>query len=80
MNDSDMFPAAKTSDVTLDDKITELERELRTRWHVYPRMVEAQKMNQQTADKQILIIEAIIEDLVRHKKTIGENDAETQSD
>ena len=72
----DMFPAAKTADVTLDDKIKELERELRQRWHVYPRMVTAGNLNQQTADKQILILEAVIEDLLRHKQNIGEKDGD----
>lgn len=69
MSENDeMFPAATTSDVTLEDKIAELERELRTRWHVYPRMVEQGKMNQQDADRKTLILQAVIEDLIRYKK------------
>lgn len=75
MADSDMFPPATKDDVTTDHKIKELERELRYRWHVYPRMVDAQKMNQQNADKQILIIEAIIEDYQRIRS--GESNDET---
>jgi hypothetical protein len=57
-----MFPAASTSDITDDVKLRELERELRYRWSVYPRWVKAGKMTQQTADKQRLILEAIVED------------------
>ncbi len=72
MSDKDMFPAAKTSDVTLEDKITELERELRIRWHVYPRQIEAGNVNKQTADRRILILEAVIEDLYRYRKSAGE--------
>lgn len=78
MSDADLFPPATKADVSLEDKITELERELRQRWHVYPRMVKAGHLNQQKADKQILILEAVIEDLYRYKKTIGENNGERQ--
>lgn len=63
----DMFPPANKADVTTEEKIKELERELRTRWHVYPRMVKAGNLNQQTADKRILIIESIIEDYQRQR-------------
>lgn len=59
----DMFPRPTIADVTLDDKIAELERELRYRWYLYPLWVKAGKMNQQLADKQTLILQAIIDDL-----------------
>ncbi len=65
---NDMFPPATTSDVTLEAKIKELELELRYRWHVYPRMVEDGRMNQQDADRRILVIEAILEDLNRYQQ------------
>ena len=73
----EMFPPATTADVSLDDKIKELERELSRRWHLYPRLVKDTTMNQQTADRQILIIQAIVDDLYRHKKQIGENHGKT---
>jgi hypothetical protein len=73
----EMFPPATTADVSLEDKIAELERELARRWHLYPRLVEGATMTQQTADRQILIVQAIVEDLYRHKKSIGENHGKT---
>jgi len=68
MNDGDMFPAPKTSEVSIEDKISEIERELRMRWHVYPRMVEQGKMNQQDADRKTLVLSAILEDLQRYQQ------------
>ena len=63
----DMFPTATTADVTIEEKIAELERELRYRWYVYPLLVKGGKMNQQTADNQKLILQSIIDDLYQKK-------------
>lgn len=53
---SDMFA------VTKDEKIAELERELKMRRHVYPRLVERKKLHHQTAARQIEILTSILKD------------------
>lgn len=47
---------------TADDKLAAVERELGYRRHVYARRVEAERMTQAMADKQIAVFEAIAAD------------------
>jgi hypothetical protein len=48
---------------SIEEKIGCLERELRYRQRVYPRLVLAKKMSQQKADREIEVMAAILEDL-----------------
>ena len=47
------------TEITATDKLREINREIGQRRRVYPRLVAAEKMTQQTADRQIAIMEAI---------------------
>lgn len=42
-----------TATVPLDDQIAEVERELRAREHVYPRLIEKGRLKPETADKHV---------------------------
>lgn len=46
-------------EITATDKLREINREIGQRRRVYPRLVAAEKMTQQAADRQIAIMEAI---------------------
>ncbi len=59
---SDLFPEATIDDVQLDDKIAELERELGMRRTLYPKWVASGKLAQHQAHRQIITLEAILED------------------
>lgn len=73
MNDNgEMFPPATIADVSIDDKVKEIERELAKRWHVYPRMVADHKMNKQEADRKILVLEAVLDDLRRYQAKVSQ--------
>lgn len=54
---SDLFP------ITLDDMISEIERELALRHRVYPRLVETKKLQQRHANRQIAILMALLDKL-----------------
>lgn len=58
---SEMFP------VTIEDEITELNRELGMRRQVYSRLVGEGKMPQAKADRQIAVMESAVESLHRLK-------------
>ena len=58
----DLFGGVKLADFTLQHKIDELEREIKVRRRVYPRWVEAKKLNAGTADVRIKIMMAILKD------------------
>lgn len=47
------------SEITAQDKLREVERELGQRRRVYARLVEQKKLKQEVADRQIAIMEAI---------------------
>lgn len=53
-----LFPA------TLDDQIACVDREIRMRRRVYPRQVSAGRMSQQTADREIALMSAVLETLL----------------
>lgn len=48
---------------SIDEKVACIEREVRYRERVYPRLVWAKKMSQQKADREIEVMAAILEDL-----------------
>lgn len=58
----DLFGGPRLSDISLQAKIVELERELKKRRYVYPRLVAKRRLDRRTAETRILIIEAILED------------------
>lgn len=47
---------------TTADKLAAVEREIKQRRRVYPRLVAAEKMSQNFADEQIAVMEAIAAD------------------
>lgn len=50
------------SDYSDLDKLTEIERELRWRRRVYPRLIAKENLTVEQAHKQVKILEAIAED------------------
>ncbi len=64
---SDLFPEATIADVRVADKITELERELNMRRNLYPKWVQQGKLQQHEAHRQIIILEAILDDYRRQQ-------------
>ena len=62
MNSPDLFPAGTYKDIRPKDKLDELVRELTVRRRVYPRWIEMKKLNVVTADRRILVMQAILED------------------
>lgn len=59
---SDLFP------ITIEDEIAELEREVKLRKRVYPRWVFVGKLTQEKADRQIAIVESVINRLKEGRK------------
>jgi hypothetical protein len=55
--------------LTATEKLRCLERELRYRAKVYPRLVAAQKMSQETMDKEIAVMTAIRDDYAELSKS-----------
>lgn len=51
-------------EITVQEKLHEIERELNQRRRVYARLVEQRKLRQDVADRQIAIMEAIRTDYV----------------
>ena len=60
-----LLRAPQTSDVSVQAKIVEVERELRFRERVYPRLISQDKLTKRQADEQMLIMRAILEDYYR---------------
>lgn len=58
----ELFAPPKIDDVRDADKLKELQRELATRKHVYPRWVADGRIGKPVARERILILEAIIRD------------------
>lgn len=56
----DLFPAATVADIPLEDQIACVEREIRMRERVYPRRVADGKMQQHTADRELLAMQAVL--------------------
>lgn len=59
---ADLFPAGTIADIRREDKIAELERELKWLRRVYARMVAKGTLSREQARRRQLIIEAIIAD------------------
>jgi hypothetical protein len=53
--------------VSLDEMIFEMWRELQLRQHLYPLRVAERKMNARRAERQLRIVEAIIEKLTAER-------------
>lgn len=58
------------SDVTIEDKLKEVEREIAQRHRVYPRLIARGTLTKERAAKQIRIMSAIAED-IRNKAKEG---------
>jgi hypothetical protein len=48
---------------TIDEEITEIEREIKLRRRVYPRLVADKRTTQQVADRRIEILESVAQRL-----------------
>lgn len=57
-----MLPLALPVAISTRDKLEAIERELRYREHVYPRMIHRGAITQAFADRQIAIMRGIAED------------------
>ena len=64
MSGKDMFDAPNYRDIRLKDMLAEVDRELKMRQRVYPRLVDQGKLDPVTADRQLLTMAAIRERLV----------------
>lgn len=51
--------------ITVKDKLTCVVRELGYRRRVYPRMIDSDKMSQGQADREIAVMESIVDDYRR---------------
>lgn len=56
---TDLFGGPTIEDVCLADMLAEVTRELAQRERVYPRLVEAGKLSQADADRQMLCMRAV---------------------
>lgn len=59
------------SDVTLDDRIACVRRELAMRSNFYPRQVAAGRMTQTKADRELRHLSAVLQDLLRRRESRG---------
>lgn len=55
------------NEISNDDKIAHLKREIAMRERVYPRLVASQKMKQDQADRGIAVMTAILNDYEKQK-------------
>jgi len=66
--------------ITIQDKLTCVVRELGYRRRVYPRLIANNKMGQSQADKEIKLMEAIVDDYRRSAQVCGESQSEMFTD
>lgn len=59
------------SDVSLEDRIACVKRELAMRASFYPRQVAAGRMTKTKADRELRTLRAILQDLVRQRQSEG---------
>ncbi len=57
---SDDLLAAAPTPITLKDQISCIERELKYRRHVYPRLVYTGKMSQGSADRELAVMNEVL--------------------
>lgn len=65
MSAADLFGGPTVADVTLEQQIECIERELRMREQVYPRRIEAGRMTRDQADRELLCMRAVLDTLRR---------------
>ena len=58
----DLFPRIRTDEITVEQKVDELRREIKTRRRVYPRWVAQGKLKPDVADLRIKILVAMVRD------------------
>lgn len=61
MSTDDLFGGATVADVTLDDQLRSVEREIAYRERVYPRWVEDGRMKAEDAARELLVMRAVRE-------------------
>lgn len=71
MERTDLFGGPRVSDVSLQAKIVELERELKKRKYVYPRLIAKHRLDRRTAEERILVLQAILEDYYQLNRERG---------
>ncbi len=54
-------------EITIDDMIAEVQRELAMRRHVYPRLVQSKKMTKEQMDHRMEAMQSVADLLVRHR-------------
>lgn len=54
--------------ITVDDMIAEIERELKQRSRVYPRLVSSGKLAKDRADRQVKVMRAVRAHLIAEKR------------
>lgn len=57
--------------ITLDDQIAEVDRELRQRDWVYPKLIASGKLTTSAAERQLARMRAVRDSLVEAKKAAG---------
>lgn len=65
----DLFGPLKVSEVSLAQKIEELEREIKVRRRVYPRWVQSGRIDTATAHGRITVLQAILRDYRAQART-----------
>ena len=65
---------AAATEITAADKLKCVERELKMRYRVYPRLVDNGKRTQQWADREIELMEEIAADYTAMVRALGEKD------
>lgn len=65
MTDKDLFGGPRVEDVTLAQQIECVERELEQRTRVYPRMIAKGTMTRVQADREKLVMQAVLDTLNR---------------
>ena len=57
---SDLFGGPTPQDVSVDEQITCVKREIAMRERVYPRWVDGGRMTQKAADTELLLMRAVL--------------------
>ena len=65
----DLFP-----DITIDDELSCVEREIKMRESVYPRWVAAKKMSQETADRELRTMRPVHASMLEYRRWCRERE------